>query len=109
VFPKKEGGVEGEDKEKEREEWREEVRRNMVGRGQWCLRTMSTRRQSIAMRTTVTRATIMTRVIMETTIAAVKTKDNSNQKTQEGKHLGCMTTSIGIGCQIVQLLQQTRE
>jgi hypothetical protein len=55
------------------------------------------------MKTTATGVTTMTRVIMETSIAAFKNNDNSNQKTQEGKHPGSMPKSIGIGCQVAQL------
>ncbi len=89
VFPKKEGGEEGEDKEKKREE-KEGGGEEEYGR----MRTMVSQ-DNVNLKAIDCN---VTRVIMETTIAAVKNNDNSNQKTPEGKHPGRMPTSIGIDC-----------
>jgi hypothetical protein len=43
------------------------------------------------------------------TRVTVKNDDNSNQKTEERRHLGQMSMSIGIGCQVEPLPRGGRE
>jgi hypothetical protein len=84
---------------RKRRKGREEVRGRMVGQGS--SRTMWTQRQLIATRTTAMGATMMTRVTVK--------KNNSNQKMEERRRLGQMSTSIGIGCQVEPLPRGGRE